>query len=111
MSSHHPIMTRDELAAFLDREFPQMHAGGRSYFVDGIGPLSARMRMEYHESHLRPGGTISGPAMTAEGVEGRGLDRLARPHPEEPLQAASRRRSSVLSGHSFETQPHGCSLG
>jgi uncharacterized protein (TIGR00369 family) len=65
MSSHHPIMTRDELAAFLDQEFPQMHAGGRSYFVDGIGPLSARMRMEYHERHLRPGGTVSGPAMMA----------------------------------------------
>jgi len=58
-------MTRDELTAFLDREFPQIHLGGRSYFVDEVGPLSARMRMEYHERHLRPGGTISGPAMMA----------------------------------------------
>jgi uncharacterized protein (TIGR00369 family) len=58
-------MTQDELTAFLDREFPQMHVGGRSYFVDEIGPLSARLRMEYHERHLRPGGTISGPAMMA----------------------------------------------
>jgi uncharacterized protein (TIGR00369 family) len=65
MASHQPIMTRDELTAFLDREFPQMHVGGRTYYVDGIGPLSARMRMEYHERHLRPGGTISGPAMMA----------------------------------------------
>jgi uncharacterized protein (TIGR00369 family) len=65
MASHHPIMTRDELAVFLDREFPQIHLGGRSYFVDEIGPLTARMRMEYHERHLRPGGTISGPAMMA----------------------------------------------
>ena len=65
MASHHPIMTEDELTAFLDREFPQMHAGGRSYFVDEVGPLSARMRMDYHERHLRPGGTISGPAMMA----------------------------------------------
>jgi len=63
MASHHPIMTRDELTAFLDREFPQIHLGGRSYFVDEVGPLSARMRMAYHERHLRPGGTISGPAM------------------------------------------------
>src|SRR5215213_6422468 len=38
----------------------------------------------------------TGPAMTAEGVTGRDPDRLARPHPEEPLQAASRRRSSGL---------------
>ena len=58
-------MTRDELAAFLDREFPQIHMGGQTYFVDEVGPLSARMRMTYHERHIRPGGTISGPAMMA----------------------------------------------
>lgn len=65
MASHHPIMTRDELAAFLDREFPQIHMGGQTYFVDEVGPLSARMRMTYHERHIRPGGTISGPSMMA----------------------------------------------
>ena len=65
MASQHPIMTRDELAAFLDREFPQIHLGGQTYFVDEVGPLSARMRMTYHERHIRPGGTISGPAMMA----------------------------------------------
>jgi uncharacterized protein (TIGR00369 family) len=27
--------------------------------------MSARLRMDYHERHLRPGGTISGPAMFA----------------------------------------------
>lgn len=58
-------MTKDELTAFLDREFPQMHAGGHTYFVEEIGPLFARMRMDYHERHLRPGGTISGPSMMA----------------------------------------------
>jgi uncharacterized protein (TIGR00369 family) len=65
MASHHPIMTRDELTAFLDREFPQIHMGGQTYFVDEVGPLSARMRMTYHDRHIRPGGTISGPAMMA----------------------------------------------
>jgi len=63
MANHHPIMTKDDLAAFLDREFPQMHAGGRSYSLEEIGPLTARVRMDYHERHLRPGGTISGPSM------------------------------------------------
>ncbi len=58
-------MTKEELTAFLDREFPQLHIGGQTYFIDEVGPLSARMRMEYHERHLRPGGTISGPAMMA----------------------------------------------
>ena len=65
MASHHPIMTKDDLAAFLDREFPQLHIGGQTYFIDEVGPLSARMRMAYHERHLRPGGTISGPSMMA----------------------------------------------
>lgn len=63
MATHHPVMTKEDLIAFLDREFPQIHMGGQSYFLDEIGPLSARMRMDYHERHLRPGGTISGPAM------------------------------------------------
>ncbi|PVE24087.1 phenylacetic acid degradation protein [Microvirga sp. KLBC 81] len=63
MASHHPIMSKDELTGFLDREFPQIHEGGQTFFVDEIGPLRARMRMDYHDRHLRPGGTISGPSM------------------------------------------------
>ncbi len=58
-----PIMTVAELEAFLDREFPQIHFGGRTYHVEEVGPLYARLRMDYHERHIRPGGTISGPAM------------------------------------------------
>jgi len=58
-----PIMTVAELERFLDREFPQIHHGGRIYHVEAVGPLSARMRMDYHERHTRPGGTLSGPAM------------------------------------------------
>ena len=65
MATHHPIMTKEDLIAFLDREFPQIHIGGQTYFLDEVGPLSARMRMDYHERHLRPGGTISGPSMMA----------------------------------------------
>ncbi len=58
-----PIMSVEELEAFLDREFPQIHFGGRTYHVEAVGPLTARMRMDYHERHIRPGGTLSGPAM------------------------------------------------
>jgi len=58
-----PIMTVAELERFLDREFPQIHHGGRIYHVEAVGPLSPRMRMDYHERHIRPGGTLSGPAM------------------------------------------------
>lgn len=60
-----PVMSLEEVCAFLDREFPQMQFGGRSYHLEAVGPLTARMRMDHHERHLRPGGTVSGPSMMA----------------------------------------------
>lgn len=60
-----PLMDVDAVTALIDREFPQIHHGGRSYFVEAVGPMTSRMRMRCHERHLRPGGTISGPAMFA----------------------------------------------
>ncbi len=65
MTTPAPIMSLDELRAFLDAEFPQIHFGGRTYHLEGIGPNFARLRMDYHDRHLRPGGTISGPSMMA----------------------------------------------
>lgn len=58
-------MSVADLTEFLDRDFAQIHTGGRSFEVLDVAPMSARVRMEYHERHLRPGGTISGPAMFA----------------------------------------------
>ncbi len=59
------VMSLEETAAFLERDFPQMNAGGRHYHLEAVGPLSAQMRLDYHERHLRPGGTVSGPSMMA----------------------------------------------
>ena len=53
-------LSNDELRAFLFREFPQIEG---TYAVEDVGPLRARMRLIAGERHLRPGGTISGPAM------------------------------------------------
>ncbi|MCO5092874.1 PaaI family thioesterase [Bosea sp. (in: a-proteobacteria)] len=58
-------MTAAAIEAYLDEAFPQIHHGGRSYFIEDVGPMTARMRCDYHEKHLRPGGTISGPTMMA----------------------------------------------
>lgn len=58
-------MTASEIDAYLDEVFPQLHHGGRTYFIEEVGPMTARMRCDYHEKHLRPGGTISGPTMMA----------------------------------------------
>ena len=40
------VLTCAETQDFLDREFPQMQAGGRAYHLEAVGPLSARMRLE-----------------------------------------------------------------
>jgi len=56
-------MSAEEITAFLDEEFPQIHLGGRSFIIEEVATMAARMRMLYHERHIRPGGTISGPAM------------------------------------------------
>lgn len=58
-------MSREEVELFLDREFPQIHLDGRVYSVEAVGDLSARMRLKVGDRNLRPGGTVSGPAMMA----------------------------------------------
>lgn len=61
-----PRMSRAEVAAFLERDFPELQGGGEpSFFVDAVGPMMARMRLVQRPHHLRPGGTISGPSMFA----------------------------------------------
>lgn len=58
-----PAMGAAEIEAFLDREFPEIHAHGRIFSVDHVEHGAARLRMAYHDSQARPGGTVSGPAM------------------------------------------------
>ncbi|MDP9813249.1 uncharacterized protein (TIGR00369 family) [Rhizobium tibeticum] len=58
-----PIMTIDELHRFLDTDFPQIHTDGRAFTITEIGPGSVSMRLDPSERHLRPGGTVSGPAL------------------------------------------------
>ncbi|MFM9973694.1 MAG: PaaI family thioesterase [Beijerinckiaceae bacterium] len=60
-----PMMSITEMEAFLDKEFPQIHMGGRIFSVEAVGHGFCRMRMAYHERNLRPGGTLSGPSIFA----------------------------------------------
>jgi uncharacterized protein (TIGR00369 family) len=57
------LMSIPELDAFLEREFPQIHIHGRLYHIEQVAHGAARVRLTYHDSQLRPGGTLSGPAM------------------------------------------------
>ena len=54
--------TLAELRAYLEEVFPQVWARG-GYAIEEVGQMSATVRLAYHPDHLRPGGTISGPAM------------------------------------------------
>ncbi|MCB1755032.1 MAG: PaaI family thioesterase [Gammaproteobacteria bacterium] len=56
-------MNRQEINAFLDREFPQIHTNGRVYDVESVTPESVTLRFTPNDAHLRPGGTVSGPSM------------------------------------------------
>jgi uncharacterized protein (TIGR00369 family) len=58
-----PAMSAGDIEAFLDREFPEIHVHGRIFSVELVEHGGARLRMAYHASQVRPGGTISGPAM------------------------------------------------
>ena len=62
-SSLTPVLTLGELREFMAQAFPQVNLAGQHFYIDAIGPGLATMRLESAEIHLRPGGTISGPAM------------------------------------------------
>jgi len=52
-------MDRAALAAFLAAEFPQ----AADFAVETAGAEGVVLRLRVGERHLRPGGTVSGPAM------------------------------------------------
>lgn len=62
---YEPVMSVEELEGFLAAEFPQINAAGRHYSVAGITPGEAALRLDPDQSHIRPGGTISGPTLFA----------------------------------------------
>jgi uncharacterized protein (TIGR00369 family) len=57
-----PKMTAQEVEDFIFSHFPTRDHQ-RHFLVEHVDDMVARVRMIYHERQLRPGGTISGPAM------------------------------------------------
>jgi acyl-coenzyme A thioesterase PaaI-like protein len=55
-------MDRAALQAFLSEVFPQV---ADDFTVEDIRPMEARIRLHVGDKNLRPGGTVSGPAMFA----------------------------------------------
>jgi uncharacterized protein (TIGR00369 family) len=56
-----PVMSPEELLKFLDEHFPQSaHLGLR---IEHLDTRTIRLRLPVDDSHLRPGGTVSGPTL------------------------------------------------
>jgi uncharacterized protein (TIGR00369 family) len=53
-------MDRAALQAFLDSRFEQV---AQDIAVEEVEPMEIRVRLRVRERNLRPGGTVSGPAM------------------------------------------------
>jgi uncharacterized protein (TIGR00369 family) len=58
-----PAMTAGEIEDLLLREFPQAFYEGCGLHLERVEYGQIRVRREFHEDHLRPGGTVSGPTM------------------------------------------------
>jgi uncharacterized protein (TIGR00369 family) len=51
----------DDLQDLIETQLPWVRAMGMS--VEAIGEGTCRVRLPHRDEHLRPGGTVSGPAM------------------------------------------------
>jgi uncharacterized protein (TIGR00369 family) len=58
-----PALNADEIATLLHEVFPQGFYPGSGLTIERVDYGDIRIRRAFQESHLRPGGTISGPTM------------------------------------------------
>ena len=56
-------MTASEIEKLMEEIFPAISMGGRNYVIEEIRSRGARLRLIASAQHIRPGGTIMGPAM------------------------------------------------
>jgi len=55
-------MSAEDLTRFFETDFPR---AAEDYAVEATGEMTARLRFTPVPAHLRPGGTVSGPAIFA----------------------------------------------
>lgn len=56
-------LTLREVSALMKEHFPQVGDGSKLILIEDVGHAFARLRLPESIEHLRPGGTVSGPAM------------------------------------------------
>jgi uncharacterized protein (TIGR00369 family) len=59
------LMTVEALERFLAAEFPQAFHSGSGLSIEAVWDGGCRVRQGFRSDLIRPGGTISGPAMMA----------------------------------------------
>lgn len=70
MPAHHgpkdalkPVMTTEEVNALIAKAFPQLNPDTRYFYATGVFPGGCTVRLDADGRHLRPGNTVSGPAL------------------------------------------------
>jgi uncharacterized protein (TIGR00369 family) len=58
-----PAMTVEQLTHALSAEFPQLFECDSGLAIEAVWHGGCRVRQRYHDSSLRPGGTLSGATM------------------------------------------------
>jgi uncharacterized protein (TIGR00369 family) len=56
-------LTTEAVSRLIDETFPEIHAAGRQMHIESVADRRARVRLGIDPRNLRPGGTVSGPAM------------------------------------------------
>jgi uncharacterized protein (TIGR00369 family) len=57
------LLSTDDVTRIIDAAFPGIHAGGRWLIIESVADRGAQVRLLLSARSIRPGGTISGPAM------------------------------------------------
>ncbi|MDN2564926.1 PaaI family thioesterase [Aquibium sp. A9E412] len=58
-----PVMTAEEVNAFLKQVYPQLNEDFAAYEAVAVRPGGCTVRLNASERHLRPGNTVSGPSL------------------------------------------------
>jgi uncharacterized protein (TIGR00369 family) len=61
MATRELTWTIGQIREFLEQEFPQSLGAG--YEIERLEPRRATVRLKVRDDHLRPGGSVSGPAL------------------------------------------------
>jgi acyl-coenzyme A thioesterase PaaI-like protein len=56
-------LSAKEVTRLIDEAFPGIHAQGRSFSIESVAHHAACVRIAPTPGAIRPGGTISGPAL------------------------------------------------